>query len=156
MPDVEGVNRKYTPNPVKSRPKTPNPPGSPQEIGHTFETRPIDREHHPPGEGPMEQEDENLEKETAAPSEAELAYTMREVELAVEEINRRMVQLNKPIHLEIIETPSGVAVHITDREMTSALNQKDWEATRRIRPEEALKWVNRLQQGEGLIIDDQA
>jgi len=131
MPDLEGVSHPWGMRPVDRERKPRSQQGAPQGGGRE-------------GEG----------KEP--PSEEELAHTMRELEIAVEAINERMTQLGKDVHLEIITTPSGPAVHIVDHEMSNSLGREGWEATRRIQPEEAIEWLNRLQQGEGLIVDEDA
>ena len=125
-------------------------------VSHPWGMRPVDRERKPRPRQPGPEGGGRESEEKEAPSEEQLAHTMRELEIAVEKINERMAQLGKAVHLEIITTPSGPAVHIIDREMTDSLGREGWEATRRIQPEEALEWLNRLQQGEGLIVDEDA
>jgi len=126
-------------------------------VNHPFGLRPVDRERKPAQQpGGDERRGGPDERGDAPETPLEMEHTLRELEVAVAEINRRIDQMGQNIFLEIITTPSGPAVHIVDTEHSSALDRKGWEVTRRITPADALKWLERMQKGEGLIVDEDA
>jgi len=130
-------------------------PDNVEGISHPFGMRPIDRERRPAG-GRRDFPQGKGEREDAPPTEEEVAQAVKKLQLEVDEINRRMGELGHDITLKILPTPNGSEVHIISRERAYSLGEKGWEITRTIPPDQILKWLARLDEGEGLIIDEDA
>ena len=88
-------------------------------------------------------------------SPGRMDFALRELKVAVEQANLRLRRMGKNVFLEIVETSGRPGIRIRDPDRRLAA-RGILELVGRVSPADAMKWLERLQGGKGLVVDEEA